>query len=221
VPVPTTYIDCWYDEERHKLYIAASIDELDEEEETFISAIVACYPNGNFGARTLNGIRARSIASNARFIWVIGTLGEVWTYRGDEKVATEEVLPDSGVRSKRHLGRPERIRLIDDVPYVCGYAGQIYTLADGRWVHMDDGIVEPEGKVDSIMLEGIHGTSAKNIVVVGSGGILAHWDGRAWTKIPLLTTANLAGVRALSKSQVVAVGDDGVFIEWDGARRSG
>lgn len=213
---PVTFIDCTYNDDREYLTMASSFDELEDEEETFLSQMTVLSLKTGYAQLRLDGIRARSVASNGRFTWVIGEQGEIWTYPRGVLTPAEEVLPDSGVRSDRHLGRPERIRLIAGIPYVCGYAGQVYTLSDGRWVHMDDGIVEPEGKVDSVALEGIHGTGAKDIYVVGSGGTLAHWNGRTWTRIPLLTTVNLADVRAISKKHVVAVGDDGVFIEWDG-----
>jgi photosystem II stability/assembly factor-like uncharacterized protein len=126
-------------------------------------------------------------------------------------------LPDSGVRTKRHLGSPNRIRVIAGRPYVCGFAGQIYTLDGDNWVHMDDGVVEPEGTASSLDLEGIHGTAHDDLYVVGSRGFLARWDGHAWMRIPLLTDSYLGGVRAFTRDHVVAVGNDGVVVEWNGA----
>jgi hypothetical protein len=212
---PTTYIDFSYDESVKWLLIASNINALQRDSGIEASAITICHPGG-FGVRFLDGMVVRSVASNGSFLWALGEQGEIWTYAKGKKVPIEDTLPDSGVRSVRHLGRPERIRIIGGIPYVCGYAGQVYTLSAGRWVHMDDGIVEPEGTVNSIQLEGIHGTGPEDLYVVGSGGLLAHFDGRRWTRIPLLTTAFLGGVRALARDHVVAVGTEGVFVERDG-----
>jgi hypothetical protein len=216
---PLTYLDFYYEPHDRCVVIAASIDKLGEANGHQLSLIKVYDPpakRGGFGIRFVEGMLIRSLASNGSFLWAVGEQGEIWTYPAGKKVAIEDTLPDSGVRSARHLGRPERIRIIAGLPYICGYAGQVYTLSTGRWVHMDDGLAESEGTVNSIHLEGIHGTDHDDLYVVGSGGLLAHFDGRSWTRIKVLTTSFLGGVRAFSRDHVVAVGTEGVFIEWDG-----
>jgi hypothetical protein len=217
MPEPMTYRDCHYDEERHVLLIACSIDKFAEDRTSRTSAITLLHLNGNFGCDRLDGMRVCSVTRNPFATWVIGDHGEVWTSpRDPSKPETQEQLPDSGPRTGRHLGSPTRIRLIGGRPYVCGFAGQIYTLEGSTWVHMDDGIVEPEGNANSLDLEGIHGTGPDNIYVVGSEGFLARWNGKTWTRIKLMTNSYLAGVRAFARDHVVAVGNNGTIIEWAG-----
>jgi hypothetical protein len=217
MPEPGTYIDFCHEPSIHWLAIATSFDRFDDEPEMMLSCMIAFRTPGAFGARNLDGMLVRSVASHAGTFWLVGKYGEVWTYPPGSKVPSKDQLPDAGVRTKRHLGPPKRIRAIAGVPYVCGYAGQVYTFSGNRWVHIDAGIAEPEGTVDSIQLEGLHGTGPDDIYVSGSGGLLARFDGRGWTRIPLPTKSFLGAVRAFSRSHVVAVGNDGVFVEWDGA----
>jgi len=84
------------------------------------------------------------------------------------------------------------------------------------WVHMDAGLAEPTGNPDSIDLESIDGTAGNDIYAVGSGGLIAHWDGMAWTRLPVLTNVYLARVRCFAKDRIVVVGNNGVVIESDG-----
>ncbi len=143
---PMTYRDFSYDEGRQALLIAASLDRYDDEPAAQVSVINFNHVRPvRFGFRGLDGMRARSVVSTGETIWVVGKYGEIWTYKGKSKTPHEGQLPDSGVLSDRHLGSPNRIRLIAGRPYVCGFAGQVYTLSESGWVHMDDGVVEPEG----------------------------------------------------------------------------
>lgn len=212
-----TYLDCTYSEAKHKLAIATSIDELVDDPDTDLSQIVAFEANqGEFAFYPVEGMRIRSYAIGDVESYAVGKDGEAWTYStGGIK---QEQLPDAGLRTTRHLGSPSQVRIISGTPYVCGFAGQVYTRRNDTWVHMDDGLVEPEGTVSSIDLEGIHGTRPDDIYVVGSGGLLAHWDGRIWTRIPLMTDYWLAGVRCLAKDNIIAVGNNGVVVRGDGQR---
>jgi hypothetical protein len=211
--VPITYVDATYSEVRHMLTIAASIDEFADDPEEEISTVKLYIPGqSRFGHVPIDGMRVRSMAQGASLSWAVGRSGEIWTFNKGQ--ITKEQLPDSGFRSARHLGPPKMLRIIDGTPYVCGYAGQVYTrTASGAWVHIDDGICEPEGTGGSLQLDAIHGTGPNDIYVVGSGGLLARWNGRAWNRIKLLTNVWLGSVRAVSPDHVLAVGDNGVFVE--------
>jgi len=214
---PVTYLDFTYDQDRKWLEIASRFDSLADDEDARQSLLMFLLPNGDFTTKALDGMLVTSAASNGDALWAVGQYGEIWTFPRGRQAPIVGKLPDSGPRG---LGPPGRIRLIDEVPYVCGYAGQVYTLAADRWVHLDDGIREAQAKVDSLDLEGVHGTGKDDLFVVGSKGTLAHWNGNAWVRQPLLTTSYLAGVRALSKTHVVAVGDSGVFVERKGGNWS-
>ncbi len=79
----------------------------------------------------------------------------------------------------------------------------------------DDGLAVAEGRPNSIDLESIDGTDPDNLYTVGGGGLMAHWDGREWKRVPLLTNVYLARVRCFGE-RVVAVGEKGVVVEGDG-----
>jgi len=160
------------------------------------------------------GIRATAMAYGppGEPIWFIGDRGEIWSQLQGK--ITKAQLPDSGLDG-RGLGQPNDIRCIAGKMYICGFAGQVYTLDRGKWVHIDDGLAEPTGKPDSIDLVSIDGTGPDDIYVVGSGGLVAHFDGRKWTRIPVLTNLHLSKVRCTARNKIFAVGHKGVFMESD------
>ena len=213
-----TYLDFCYEPSLHWVLLASSIDEFEESPEMALSTLKLLRFPGAPAHRTLDGMRVRSIAAHAGTIWIVGKYGEVWTYPPGQKIPIKDQLPDAGVRTARHLGAPKRIRAIAGAPYVCGQAGQIYTFSGNQWVHMDAGIVEPEGNVDSLLLEGLHGTGPDDIYVTGSGGLLARFDGRTWTRINLGTKTFIGAVRAFSRTHVAAIGNSGTFAEWTGGQ---
>lgn len=89
-------------------------------------------------------------------------------------------------------------------------------MRDGTWQHIDQGLVESEAKISSIDLESIDGTSETDLYVVGKKGLIAHWDGHSWTRIPALTNVYLTRVRCYAEDKIFIVGRKGVFIESDG-----
>jgi hypothetical protein len=52
----------------------------------------------------------------------------------------------------------------------------------------------------------MHGSSPENVYAVGYRGLLARWDGGAWTKIPLPTQENFTGVFVAGSDEMYAVG---------------
>ncbi len=215
--ITTTYFSFDYSPGARALGVLATYDHLDPYTPVtgFYQYVVA---QSQWGSLRFRGFRATSLAyagtSPSSGLWLIGTRGEVWKVIGDE-VVNQDQLPDSGLDG-RGLGQPNEIRMIDGQPYVCGYAGQVYTLRGDQWVHMDYGLGEPTGRVDSIDLESIDGTGPDDIYTVGSGGLVAHWDGRAWRRLPALTNVYLARVRCFERNHIAAVGDKGVFLQSDG-----
>jgi photosystem II stability/assembly factor-like uncharacterized protein len=210
---PVTYLDFSYDDDRNWLQIASRYDRLNEQEDEPQSRTSIVMNDGQMTMFPLEGMLVTSAVSTKQALWAIGQGGELWTYAKGQEAPFEDWLPDSGTRGPRKLGRPERIRLIEQIPYVCGNAGQVYALTANGWAHMDKGIVEPEATPNSVTLTGIHGTAADFMYVVGSKGTLAHWNGMSWTKQTLPITSTLSGVRVLSPKEIFAVGDGGVFVE--------
>jgi hypothetical protein len=164
-------------------------------------------------------IRATSVCVGDKELWYIGDRGEVWLSRSGK--LSKGQLPDSGVTGKRHLGQPNHIRLVAGHPYVCGFAGQFYRWVKGdSWEHMDDGLAEKTGEVDSIDLIALDGTGPNDLYTVGNKGLIAHWNGKAWKRVEVLTDASLYSVRCFARDDVWAVGDQGVVVHFDGKKWS-
>ncbi|HMA17380.1 MAG TPA: hypothetical protein VKS03_02985 [Thermoanaerobaculia bacterium] len=62
---------------------------------------------------------------------------------------------------------------------------------------------------------GVWGSSASDVFVVGSRGIILHFDGARWARQKSGTGKNLAAVWAISGTDAFAVGLDGVILHFD------
>ncbi|MCB9689959.1 MAG: hypothetical protein H6738_24360 [Alphaproteobacteria bacterium] len=68
----------------------------------------------------------------------------------------------------------------------------------------------------------VHGASANDAWIVGTGGLSAHWDGAAWTRVPTdadtdTSTTLLLTVDVGERPIAVGGAGNGVILEWDGA----
>jgi hypothetical protein len=63
---------------------------------------------------------------------------------------------------------------------------------------------------------GIWGTARDDVWAVGNAGLIAHWDGHAWTTVPGLRKSNLYAVGGSGRDDVWAVGYVGTALHWDG-----
>jgi len=61
-------------------------------------------------------------------------------------------------------------------------------------------------------LRSINGTGASNIVAVGDGGVILHYNGTAWTQLTSGTTVALKGVWSSTSGDVYAVGSNGTIL---------
>jgi hypothetical protein len=66
-------------------------------------------------------------------------------------------------------------------------------------------------------LQGIWGSSERDIWSVGSQGYIVHYDGSAWAAVPSGTQQNLNAVWGSSSRDVWAVGDIGMILHFDGS----
>jgi hypothetical protein len=217
MPITTHYFAQTFHIKNGMPMVLVTIDQM--ERETPFTVLQGYIPAQDTWARIdLEGIRATAIAydedAKGPLMWITGDTGDIWKMQSS-KIASKGQLPDSGFDG-RQLGQPNDVRRIAGQMYVCGFAGQVYTLVKDQWVHMDAGLAEATGNPDSIDLESIDGTAANDIYTCGSGGLIAHWDGKAWTKLPVLTNVYLASVRCYAKDRIVVVGNNGVVIESDG-----
>lgn len=76
----------------------------------------------------------------------------------------------------------------------------------------------PDGAADPVNLFAVGGSSAKNVVFVGSGGTILRWNGTALSREDAKTNANLRGVAVVSDEIAWAVGEDGTVVRWNGQR---
>lgn len=67
-------------------------------------------------------------------------------------------------------------------------------------------------------MNGVHGTSANDVYVVGFGGAILHYDGRSWTAPASPTSLDLNAVFAVSPGEVYAGGNGGTLIRYDGGQ---
>jgi hypothetical protein len=89
------------------------------------------------------------------------------------------------------------------------YEAQSRSLGESspRW-HWDN--PRPQGNP----LRGIWGNSATNVFAVGEGGMILHYDGKAWKKTTSGTTNDFNGVWGSSAADVFAVGNPGTILHY-------
>jgi hypothetical protein len=211
-----SYVDIVYNEARKRLWLVSIPDDLERDEDE--SAIFVFENDAWVFAQPYLEERARSMESFERHAWVICRDGEVVTIHQGAGRDVDQI-PDSGYTNGKKLGPPNEIRRIAGRLYVAGSCNQVYTQdAKGKWVHIDADIVEkgPFGP-GSASLESIDGTAPDRLFAVGTGGMF-RYDGRKWTKIPLLTNKKLNSVRCFGKNDVWAVGNNGVVVHGDGEK---
>jgi hypothetical protein len=119
-------------------------------------------------------------------------------------------IADAGTgRSK--LGYVTRIRCISGDLYVCGYRRQVYRFDGAAWIHRDQGIVA-ERSAKAVGFNDIDGASGSDIVAVGWGGEIFHFDGSKWHQAHSPTNSNLLSVRCVGNHTCFACGENGVVL---------
>lgn len=134
--------------------------------------------------------------------------------KGDVRISKPAVSSiEEKITDVESLGAVKQIREIGGLLHVCGDQGQVYRRqSDGSWVHIDDGILDREIKVDALDLNGIDGTSLEDIYVVGMKGRILHFDGSAWTELDSPTNLHLERVHCVSPDEAYACGNRGTFL---------
>ena len=97
--------------------------------------------------------------------------------------------------------------------------------------HRTESSQQPEGTADawspsppssspaplaSPNLRSVSGSGAKDVWAVGDGGVILHFDGKAWSPSPSGTKENLTGVHATAPTDAWACGDKGTILHWNG-----
>lgn len=63
----------------------------------------------------------------------------------------------------------------------------------------------------------VAGSGPSDVFLVGSGGVILHWDGASLAPQPSGTTEDLHAVVVVSPQSAIAVGNGGTVLVWDGA----
>jgi len=107
-------------------------------------------------------------------------------------------------------GPLERITVVGDSIYACGWAGQIYALRRGVWSRADDGI--DAANFDFL---NIGGFSENNLFAIGLQGIIFHYDGRHWSRVDSPTNQHLYDIALEPGGKVMIAGAEGVLLSGD------
>src|SRR5206468_1934584 len=98
-----------------------------------------------------------------------------------------------------------------DFPHACIDDG----MQDGRETDVDCVDACTHGIWGTSDLSRVWGTADNDAWAVGSGGVILHYDGANWSKVPSHTGQDFAGLSGTSAGDAWAVGSD-VLAHWDG-----
>lgn len=86
-------------------------------------------------------------------------------------------------------------------------------------VHTTDGTTWIDRTSDvpfATTLKGVWGASSHDVFAVGANGVIAHYDGTAWTRMDSTTTNGLNAVWGSAGTDVFAAGENGTILHYDG-----
>jgi hypothetical protein len=199
------------------IYVSAKWKDLDPDEYEFSTAFR--HKSGQWACTDFEGWDVVSVChfSNVPYTEVDGWGGArlvALSTRGDLSFDTK-VLPPmrEKIADVEELGAASQVRQIGDRLYVCGMQGQVYRRDPQGWVHIDQGIVGPNMPPDAPDLNGIDGTSERDVYVCGFGGRILHFDGQHWDELISPTNVHLERVHCISPSEVYFCGNRGTFFK--------
>lgn len=164
----------------------------------------------------VEGRDATSIAFDDERLWYLGADGVAWFHDADGGVH-EQPLPNPGV----FMARANTLANVAGRLYACGLA-RVCEHREGEWRHLGAPFKSFKLTERNANLVSLDGLSEEDLYVVG-GSLLAHWDGKGWTRVALPDLPELkAGafrlnrVRCEAPDRSYAVGNNAVFLELDG-----
>lgn len=81
----------------------------------------------------------------------------------------------------------------------------LHSTTPGNWTSVPT-------PVASGTLYGIYAAAANDIWAVGTGGVIVHYDGTAWSQVQSPTTTTLRNITGIPGGGMIAVGDSGVVL---------
>lgn len=99
----------------------------------------------------------------------------------------------------------------------CDGASKVCPQGSGQWkVFPNERWYWTNPLPQGYALHGVWGSGPDDVWAVGDGGTLMHWDGAAWGRVDLGTTASLVGIWGFAKDDVWIGGYEGTLLHWDG-----
>lgn len=141
----------------------------------------------------------------------LGRDGQAWMVMPGGGARTER-LPDAGIGQGRH-GYLSQVAQIGGALYACGDGGQVYRRGDAGWAHVDAGLLQAGAEGGApLRLNGIGGTAADDLYVVGAQGGIHHCDGRAWSDVGVDSNLELNRLRCIDRDTVYVCGEGGALL---------
>lgn len=171
-----------------------------------------------------SGWTSQRIALTARRMWVFSEPRKQSIIMGEGGYLL--VLSDGTIREEmvdqsddgpRYRGNMRDLRFIGGHLYAAGMNRQVYRReAPGRWVHWDEGVVQPLGTLKVSGFSAIDGLAESDIYASGFNGEIWHYDGKTWRQIDSPTNLVLHRIRVIRPDLVFACGQEGVLLQGAG-----
>lgn len=224
---PVTFqVGCAVD--AHMFYLACSMDAIAETDYESFSRM-SFYQGQNKKKWFVHDLPNWRVVSTClipetdkapRTVVALSEEGDIELY--NRNGSTVEKIKDAGVGGEsKGFGYVSRIRLIDNTLYVCGLSGQIYARTATGWEHADNEILQPvpsdplsvdQFVAENIQLTDIAGTNANDLLVVGSDGYIAKFDGVSWVKVVSPVDENLNCIYRQSGDEIWICGFNGALL---------
>lgn len=157
----------------------------------------------------IKSVTHRAPTITDRAWWLVGKRGEVVEVKSGK--SRLEIIPTAGTGRGKY-GYLEKITVIDNDLYVCGYGRQVYKREEDNWVLLSAPILV--AGLDEMVpgFESMDGVSGDHLFAVGDEGEIWFYDGRSWHQEDSPTNANLSDIKCIDKDNVWICGDQGIVI---------
>lgn len=142
--------------------------------------------------------------------------------------SVDEILP--GAEHGHGSASLLKICEIENILYVCGYAGKVMRRVKGTWEHFNHGLksltfgdyLKRDMPFDDALrasqltqrdMRSIGGCAGDNIICVGREGLIFRFDGQIWSQIDAPTNIDLNCVHCTDEGHVYAAGNQSILVQ--------
>lgn len=147
---------------------------------------------------------------NYKAWWLVGKRGEVIEILGGKPRI--ERIDTAGTGKGEKYGYIEKIVVIENELYICGYFRQVYKRVHDHWELISKPILVTDKKTKAIGFESIDGISSSCIYCVGYKGEIWFYDGKKWHQEDSPTNQHLSDVQCIGENEIWICGDNGIVI---------